>query len=275
MVAFLAVTGALLAPASADKLSASQASAKAKFEERIKFYLKEFEKSCGYAVTVATDFEAYSEQAWGNSRRPPDKVCGELLDALSEACSFEDEPTPEREKIERDVKRIACLFTGNKPKGEDGTDAYTQANMELADGTLTIRLAPDLMNLDQNVKTVLRRARGDDLGWNLAAGQIGTQCERWQQCSSRVCSKSKCARCSAKLKCQKPGAKCYDGTCLTDAEVEQAKRASSRSEPSDAPKSSGSPKSSGKGLGKSCTSSAECRSDLTCKPVSKSRSTCR
>lgn len=261
---------ALATPASADKLSASQAAAKAKFDKRIQFHLEEFEESCGYAVTVAADFEAYREQDW--SETAPEKLCGFLLDGLSEICS--DEPTEEREKVARDVKRIACSFTGHQPKGESGTDAHTQANLEVADGTLTMHLGPGLANLDQNVKTALRRARGEDLGWNLAAGQVGTKCDRWQQCSSSVCSKNKCSKCSAKLKCQKPGAKCYDGSCWTDAELERARRAAAESKPASKP-SSDSPKSSGKGLGKSCTSSSECRSDLTCKPVSKSRSTCR
>lgn len=83
---------------------------------------------------------------------------------------------------------------------------------------------------------------------------------------------SVCSACTDS--CSYVGEECKAGVCVyTGAGV--MPRGSDDEPSSSRGSNDGPPKKKGKGLGQSCKSSSECRSDLSCKAVSAKRSTCR
>lgn len=259
--------------------------AKAAFHEQL--YIDDVKKHCGLELTVTSDFEKIDLAAWGVEARGgvvPEQRLGEIangcqkaIDAVTLLCRAKGEDW--KTAIARDLKGVQCQFTGHSPKrASEDKDVWIRRNLTFASGVLGVRMAPAMGDLGNNAVLLLKASLGGKpgapaAGKSLATGARGEQCTRSDACQTGLCLKGVCAWCNASAKCP-AGLTCDGrGSCRTPEDL-QAAEDEDRSTPArtEAPSPK---KDAGKALGKSCKATSECRSGLTCKAVSKTRSTCR
>lgn len=270
-------------------LSAEQTEAKTAFEEATKTTLAELKTKCP-DVTVATpDFEHFDKKKWmelqrgGRSRLYLGGDCAIVLDEVTRRCAASsaprdrDAPKGKPSKGSSDpapvakgppVKSIACVFAGaqDEQKGDDADD-HLMRNLTLKDGALTLRLHPRLANVQWNASSLISSGGADPKGEK----RVGLSCAANADCKSKLCAAGTCKICTEDSACGK-GRVCSANKCWVPRDSSDDEPSSSSSS---SPARAADPDKNKKGLGQSCKSSSECASRYTCKPVSKSRSTCR
>ncbi len=269
-------------------LTADQLEAKTTFEEDTKDALANLRAKCPNVTVQTPDFENFDKKKWTDQQRrkgaKPEVgvACATLIAEVTRRCSPSssdgDRDAPKRKPSkgssdpapavkDRTVTSVACLFAGahDAELGDDADDQVLR-NMSFSGGAFTIRLHPRLANVQWNASTLISTGGAEPT----TDKRNGLSCSKHGECKSRLCASGTCKACS-ETSCG-PGRTCSSNKCWTDSAGSSSDESSS---PPARPTKASDPDKGKKGLGQSCKSSSECASRYTCKPVSKSRSTCR